>query len=291
MKRTGKVKFTDSDGVRYEYIDHPDLHHARERTRLWSAAGRVLDGADEPAGRDEAAESDEPTLFKALHACGYALHCRKQHAAWSSGDLHELRGRLRDHLVNANIGLIYEMRRRSRVAGVDPDELTSEGLWTLCRAVDGFDPWRGFRFSTYACRSILHGFVALGQKQRRLLEGVNRLREDAAQFDSPHVPDPGDLLDRRLLVERMRATLARNVADLTPVERFVIDRRWLHHPAARPQTLESIGRLFELSKERVRQIQVSALHKLRGAITEDGAENQNGMQPDDFVLSLTPSAN
>jgi RNA polymerase primary sigma factor len=37
-----------------------------------------------------------------------------------------------------------------------------------------------------------------------------------------------------------------------------------------PMTLEDIGKVFGVTRERIRQIQVEALCKLRGALEDDG---------------------
>ena len=62
-----------------------------------------------------------------------------------------------------------------------------------------------------------------------------------------------------------------NVAALTPAERFIIERRFLQTDAPRPDTLASIGKVIQLSRERVRQIQMRALDKLRAALYADAA--------------------
>ena len=72
------------------------------------------------------------------------------------------------------------------------------------------------------------------------------------------------------LVDRLRKMLSENSAELTPAERFVIERRLLNPPDGSPQTLASIGELFHLSKERVRQIQIEALAQLRRILKRHG---------------------
>lgn len=83
----------------------------------------------------------------------------------------------RERLVEANMGLVVAIARRYRASGVSLDELIAEGNLGLLRAVDGFDPTCGARFSTYAAYWIRQGisraFAAnsprgrLGSRDRR----------------------------------------------------------------------------------------------------------------------------
>lgn len=61
---------------------------------------------------------------------------------------------LRNELVEANRGLAFAFARRYRDRGVSSEDLDQIALEGLVRAVDGFDPARGIRFSTYAARRI-----------------------------------------------------------------------------------------------------------------------------------------
>ncbi|WP_167008034.1 sigma-70 family RNA polymerase sigma factor [Mumia sp. ZJ430] len=58
--------------------------------------------------------------------------------------------RARTHLVLANVRLVVSFARRLDECGVPFADLVQEGVVGLIRAVEGFDPSRGFRFSTYA---------------------------------------------------------------------------------------------------------------------------------------------
>ncbi len=64
-------------------------------------------------------------------------------------------------LIEANLGLVISIACGLVNRGIPMDELIAEGNVGLIRAVDGFDPEAGFRFSTYAFRHIRHSMTAL----------------------------------------------------------------------------------------------------------------------------------
>jgi RNA polymerase sigma factor (sigma-70 family) len=55
-----------------------------------------------------------------------------------------------DHMIEANLRLVVSLARRYSRAGVPLLDLIQDGNLGLMRAVDRFDPNRGFKFSTYA---------------------------------------------------------------------------------------------------------------------------------------------
>ena len=179
--------------------------------------------------------------------------------------------RIRADIVRANTSLVLAMARRSRNNGVELGELVSEGNLALLRCVDKFDASRGFKFSTYACRAILASFSRAGAKAAR----------HRAQFPTPYDPamERSDHLEARRerieheCVDELKRILFDNSADLSAVERRVLTARFsLDQPETKPslrrKTLDQVGDLLGVSKERVRQIQNQAMIKLRAVLEE-----------------------
>lgn len=271
------------------FIDHPEI-----RTQAQIRA--LVRDAEELVRLDyESDEIDEFVLFRAYNACGKALNRKKtsRTAPLSKKEADRLRSlqrRIIEMIVQRNVGLVYDMLRRTRVAGIDRDELVSEGLWTLFKAATSFDPWRGFKFSTYACTSILRAYVSLARKQRRNSEAMIVMRDQFEPLEST-VESAADL-DIQVAGDRLGRILARNSAQLTDLERFVIERRVLHDPGSKADTLSQVGEMVELSKERVRQVQLVALAKLEQALADDGFDadgfdDQNDESQEESIL--TPS--
>ena len=63
--------------------------------------------------------------------------------------------RLRDQIVTANMGLVRKTAHRFAAKSLEPyEDLEQVGAIGLCKAVDGFDPTRGYTFATYAVPKI-----------------------------------------------------------------------------------------------------------------------------------------
>lgn len=251
------------------YINHAELHRR-------STERKLFERWPGPAGETGRVQpNDEVLLFKQLHYCAYRLSQvyqaadrtyasakRKQYATWV-----QRYNLVRSRLVEGNLGLVYDLIGRSRFDNLDRDEMVSEGMMALLRAVDTFDPWRGYRFSTYGCNAILRAFAraALQDSKRRLrIAGPYEV-----DFEKSDMPDRNRADQRALFSERLQRILRMDNADLTDVEKVVLARRFPMEEGRTRQTLEEIGRKMSVSKERVRQIQLSAIAKLRQAIAED----------------------
>ena len=219
------------------------------------AAGRAL-GNDGP---------DEETLFAALHTCAYrATNPGPQGPAppaeqkeWS------IRWKLiRDHIVEHNLGLAYSLTSRFFRTNVHWDDLVGEANFALVRAVDRFNPWSGFRFSTYACNAIIRALISIAARESKY-----RLRfpiEHDVAFERPGRND----VRSEFLVDRLSRALNENVADLTDRETMVLGWRF-PRDGTEELTLAEIGELIGMSKEGVRLIQRKALAKLRQALEAD----------------------
>jgi RNA polymerase primary sigma factor len=230
-----------------------------------------------PAAGSGRLDLDEETLlFKQLHYCGHRLRqlykaanrlgpkpsIRRDYDEWTQR--YQL---IRTRLVESNLGLVYDSIKRNRFSNLDPDEVCSEAMMALLRAVDTFDPWRGFRFSTYACNAITRAFSrsALHESKRR----SKIARSFDVEFDESEVLSSRRASQGALFAERLQQTLQMNNSALTDLEKTVIARRFPMEEGRQRQTLEDIGSQMRLSKERVRQIQLSAIAKLRGALARD----------------------
>ncbi len=174
----------------------------------------------------------------------------------------------REYLVRTNLALVLAMAKRTRLGDVDFAEIVSEGNMALIRAVDKFNVERGFKFSTYACRAILKAFSRTAMKHSR-----HRTRFPV-EFD----PDmeKSDWIDKKRdvveedCIDELKQIVDRNLAELSDTEQTVLRRRFnWEQTEEQPLTLEEVGQIIGVTKERVRQIQNKALAKIR-KLMEDG---------------------
>jgi RNA polymerase sigma factor (sigma-70 family) len=175
--------------------------------------------------------------------------------------------RLRSDLTGANLALVIAMAKRTKIPDMDFTELISEGNMALLRAIEKFDVSRGYKFSTYACRVILKSFSRLASKSS------THRRRFGMEFD-PSM-EPGNHTEqkrqavRNEALSRLHQILIENHASLTAAEQRVLDQWFALTEGGKKKTLALIGEKMGVSKERIRQIQRSALAKLRRAFRDE----------------------
>jgi len=170
---------------------------------------------------------------------------------------------LRAELARANLPLVPAMAKRVHISNVEFAELVSEGYMAVLRCVEKFNVARGFKFSTYACRSIFKCFHRLATKANRYhkLFGVefDPKMQRSDQVEVRHQNQRADA------IYAVREILRNNRAGLSKLERKVILARFAIFAEHKPRTLSQVGRMVNLTNEGVRQIQKRALSKILAA--------------------------
>ena len=203
----------------------------------------------------------------------------------------------RRHLSEANLRLVVSVAKRYAGRGLPFLDLIQEGNLGLMKAAEKFEPERGFKFSTYATwwirQSITRAIADQGRTIRipvHLVESINRVKKTAGDLlrkngREPTVEEIAVRLDmeparvRELLQlaqdpisletpvgeagrQLLRRELFSVLKSLTPREERVIALRFGLEDG-RARTLEELGKEFNVTRERVRQIEAKALRKLR----------------------------
>ena len=226
--------------------------------------------------------AQEQNLFLRLNYSRYRMarlldaFAQKRLTARATQELlfwHEQVTSARAEIVQANLPLVLAMAKRTRLGNVDFAELISEGNMALLRSVDKFDCGRGFKFSTYACRAILKSFSRVAMRTSRY-RGRFPTDFDPALEKSDYQEHVREDMEASC-VEELRGILKQNTADLNEVEvkvlqaRFALGQIVAEGQNLEPKTLEQVGLMIGVTKERVRQIQNRALSKLREKLQED----------------------
>ncbi len=175
---------------------------------------------------------------------------------------------VRNRIVRSNLRLVVALARKLSVSMDQMSELIGEATIPLIRAVELFDVGLGNRFSTYATWAVRNHMLRC-MKRRQLFQDRIVGRD---QFWLDRLPDqrtnPDD--DTRRSAQRAEC-VDRLLATLSDRERLVITARFGLDGQPRGQSLQDIADRIGLSKERVRQIALSAIEKLQGIVKTTGS--------------------
>src|SRR6478735_3992906 len=213
-------------------------------------------------------------LQKRIQRDGLTRETAEQLVEW-----HRRFEHFREYLVRTNLALVLAMAKRTRLGDVDFAEIVSEGNMALMRAVDKFNGDKGFKFSTYACRAILKAFSRTAMKHSR--HKTHCPVEFEPEMEKSDWSDRKRDLVEEDCIDELKQIVDRNLADLSDTEQTVIRRRfnWEQHEE-QPLTLEEVGKIIGVTKERVRQIQNKALAKIRKLMEEGVLRTKSDVQPD-----------
>jgi len=182
---------------------------------------------------------------------------------------------IKDIIIKSNLRLVAGIARKHLGRGANLQDLISEGNIALMRAVEKFDYSKGFRFATYASWAIAKNFARkipqqVSLSQRTDVATIPDIEQDFRAVGSVDV----------VAVEKARESLVQVIQDnLDGREQYIV----LNHfgvPGSSgktdKKTLKQIGSELGLTKERVRQIELVALRKLRRLLSIEQFELLTG---------------
>lgn len=176
---------------------------------------------------------------------------------------------VRNHIVEGNLRLIVALAKKLTASLDHMAELISEGMPPLIRSVELFDISLGNRFSTYATWAVRNQMLRLLKRMRTSLE--TEPGEDAPSLEN--LPDWRTSSNSTEAAQELRIDAVRRLlAGLSDRERQIVAARFALEGQPNGQSLADIAERMGLSKERVRQIALNSISKLRESMTYDEFE-------------------
>ena len=167
---------------------------------------------------------------------------------------------IKNLLIRSNLRLVVSIAKRYLKANSGFFELVSDGNMSLIRAVEKFDYARGFKFSTYASWAILKNFARSVPAEHQRLD---RFRTGNDEVFAQSSEQKGSFFIDEHMNKTQRAVIREMMQELDGREQKVIACRFGLSEGEEPETLEQVGSRLGVTKERVRQIEVRTLEKLR----------------------------
>ena len=225
-------------------------------------------------------------------------------------------------LITSNLRFVIKVALGYRNYGVRLMDLIQEGNIGLMKAVERYDPDKGYRLISYAIwwiRAYIQNYiirswslVKIGttQAQRKLFYRISdlpealdaddrqenvaklalkinvsenevidmaarlkahdlslddligdRSRDSFADTLKDSAPDQEEILSELEELEDLKEWADRALESLNPREKYIVEKRIL---SEEPVTLKELGKHFGITRERARQIERSALEKLKG---------------------------
>ncbi|MEQ9409243.1 MAG: sigma-70 family RNA polymerase sigma factor [Fuerstiella sp.] len=175
----------------------------------------------------------------------------------------EAADRDRNLLAEHNLRLVIPLAHRLHLKSESVWDYISEGNAALLRAIRGFDYGRGFRFSTYATWAIVNSLQRLASRQHR--DSVRFMPTEFTVFN--HVEGSHESVTEQVQRTKIaRETVAELLNVLDERSQRVVSMRYGLKPHDEPLTLKEVGEHLGVSKERIRQIEKTALRKMGIAV-------------------------
>ncbi|MDR1958920.1 MAG: sigma-70 family RNA polymerase sigma factor [Planctomycetaceae bacterium] len=183
--------------------------------------------------------------------------------------LYEQSVAVKNEILLANLRLVVSIAKKHLTSGMNLFELISDGNISLIRAVEKFDYSLGNRFSTYASWTVMRNYARTIPDEQRYHDRFHSLPYDI--LDTAIDDRANVFFEEKNHMERKKQ-VSHFLNQLDEREHNIIMRRYGLGGEQDSQTLRQVGTALGITKERIRQIEIHALSKLRKAADEEHLE-------------------
>jgi RNA polymerase sigma factor (sigma-70 family) len=217
-----------------------EVYHFRRMNFLKHKAAKLRDRIDKNRPRSRDLDQLEELLAKAVE--------------------------VKNFLIRSNLRLVVSIAKRHMTPASNFFEMVSDGNMSLIRAIEKFDYTKGNKFSTYATWAIMKNYARSIPAEYTLMDRY-RTGNDEVFMASPD--DRGNQFEEELVNARQHEVIMSILDQLDERERSIIMHRYGLEQGTEPLTLEQVGTKFGVTKERIRQIESRALHKMQKIAHEE----------------------
>lgn len=184
----------------------------------------------------------------------------------------------KNEILEANLRFVFDIAKHYTGRGVPISELISDGNMGLLRAIDKFDESKNVKFISYAVWWIRQAILESIKKKNAInFVEIEPNTDNDSYIDKKLIEDDEDDTSfnhefsnendekNKEISENQRNIITNIIGTLSDRERDIIEN-YYGLSNAKELTLNEIGKKYNLSSERVRQIKLNAIRKLRSKI-------------------------
>ena len=180
--------------------------------------------------------------------------------------LMEQAGDVKNFLIRSNLRLVVSIAKRHMKPTTNFFEMVSDGNMSLIRAIEKFDYTKGNKFSTYASWAIMKNYARSIPAEHKVLDRFRTGSDEVFQFSED---ERGSQFNDEMVNSRQHQMIMSILEHLDDRERAIIMHRYGLERGTEPETLEQVGSRFNVTKERIRQIESRAMQKIRKIAVEE----------------------